>query len=88
MAYNQELAERIRRLTVADHMCCGVLNEDLVVRVGPDRYTAALAQPAVRPMDFTGKPLKGMVYIGPAGPAARQPFAAQPGSISSPPGRL
>ena len=52
---------------VAGHMCCGVLNDDLVVRIGPDRYQSALVHPAARPMDFTGKPLKNMVYIGPEG---------------------
>ena len=35
--------------------------------VGPDRYQEALAQPHVRPMDFTGRPLAGMVYVDPAG---------------------
>ena len=49
------------------HMCCGVLGEDLVVRVGPDRYEEALAQPHARPMDFTGRPLRGMLYVGPEG---------------------
>ena len=36
-----------------------------MVRVGPDRYEESLALPHVRPMDFTGKPLKGYVYVGP-----------------------
>ncbi|KPJ90996.1 MAG: RNA methyltransferase [Gemmatimonas sp. SG8_17] len=45
------------------NMCCGVAGERLVVRVGPDRYEQALARPGVSPMDFTGKPLKGFVYV-------------------------
>ncbi len=49
------------------HMCCGVLNDDLVLRVGPDRYEEALAQPHARPMDFTGRAFKGFVYVGPGG---------------------
>ncbi|MBI4297572.1 MAG: TfoX/Sxy family protein [Chloroflexi bacterium] len=52
---------------VMDNMCCGVLNNDLVVRVGPEHYQEALADPSARPMDFTGRPLKGMLYIGPKG---------------------
>jgi hypothetical protein len=48
-------------------MCCGIVGEDLVVRVGPERYAAALALPHARPMDFTGRALKGMVYVSPAG---------------------
>jgi hypothetical protein len=38
-----------------------------MVRVGPDGYDDALAQPHARPMDFTGRPLAGMVYVAPEG---------------------
>ncbi len=44
-------------------MCCGVLKHDLVVRIGPERYEKALSQPHTRPMDFTGRPLKGFVFV-------------------------
>ncbi len=36
-------------------------------RVGPAAYADCLAQPHAREMDFTGKALKGMVYIAPEG---------------------
>jgi TfoX/Sxy family transcriptional regulator of competence genes len=49
---------------VRGHMCCGVLGSDLVVRVGPASYPAALKEPHAREMDFTGRPLKGLVYVG------------------------
>ncbi len=49
------------------NMCCGIANRDLVVRVGPDGYEEALEQPHARAMDFTGRPLRGMVYVAPAG---------------------
>jgi TfoX/Sxy family transcriptional regulator of competence genes len=52
---------------VAGHMCCGVTNDVLVVRVGRDRYEAALDKPHARPCDFTGKPMKGMVMVPPQG---------------------
>ena len=52
---------------VAGNMCCGVVKDDLVVRVGPDSYEDALAEPHARPMDFTGRPLRSMVYVGPEG---------------------
>jgi len=52
---------------VNGRMCCGVLKGDLVVRVGPERHSEALAAPHARPMDFTGRPMKGFVYVGPAG---------------------
>src|SRR6516165_2346649 len=48
-------------------MCCGLTKADFMVRVGPDRYDDALAQPHARPMDFTGRPLAGMVYVAPEG---------------------
>ena len=48
-------------------MCCGVLKDDLVVRVGAARNAGALAQPHARPMDFTGRPMAGFVYVAPAG---------------------
>lgn len=52
---------------VHGHMACGVVGEDLCVRVGPDAYDDALKKPGAREMDFTGRPLKGMVYVGPRG---------------------
>ena len=48
-------------------MCCGVIQNLLVARVGPDSYESALAEPHTRPMDFTGKPMKGYVYVEPKG---------------------
>ena len=48
-------------------MCCGLTSTALMVRVGPDGYEKALALPHARPMDFTSRPLTGMVYIDPAG---------------------
>ena len=48
-------------------MCCGVLNDNLVVRVGPERYERDLSRPHVRPMDFTGRPMKGYVFVAPGG---------------------
>jgi len=49
------------------HMCCGVLNDDLVLRLGNDAVLTALDQDHTRPMDFTGKVLKSMIYIEPPG---------------------
>ena len=45
------------------HMSVGVIQTDLMVRTGPDSYEDALSQPHTRPMDFTGKPLRGFVYV-------------------------
>ncbi len=52
---------------VRGKMACGVENDGLMVRVGPDAYDEALGRPHARPMDFTGRPMKGFVYVEPAG---------------------
>jgi TfoX/Sxy family transcriptional regulator of competence genes len=52
------------------HMCCGVLNDVLVLRLGEGGAADALREAHTRPMDFTGKPMKSMVYVDPAGYAA------------------
>jgi TfoX/Sxy family transcriptional regulator of competence genes len=46
-------------------MCCGVLNRDLFVRVGPDQRQEALTQPGTRVFDFSGRPSSGMIYVAP-----------------------
>ena len=48
-------------------MFCGIVKDDLMVRVGPKRYEAAMAEAHVRPMDFTGRPMNGYVFVGPGG---------------------
>ena len=52
---------------VNGNMVCGVERNNLVIRVGPDNYEEALKEPHARPMDFTGRPLKGFVYVRPQG---------------------
>jgi hypothetical protein len=51
------------------HMCCGILGTTLMVRLAPGEAQALLAPPHVRPMDFTGRPMRGFLYV--AGPALR-----------------
>lgn len=48
-------------------MCFGIVGSDLIVRVSDDEYETIVRKPHVRPMDFTGRPLSGMVYVAPAG---------------------
>ncbi len=45
------------------NMCCGVVGDELMVRVGAESYEEALAHPYAREMDFTGTPMKGFVYV-------------------------
>jgi TfoX/Sxy family transcriptional regulator of competence genes len=81
VAYNEELAERVREalsdradveekkmfggltFMVAGQMCCGVLKNDLIVRIEPTEFDMLVAQPHVRPFDFTGRPMQGMLYV-------------------------
>lgn len=48
-------------------MFSGVLGDRLVVRLGAEAGAQALERPHTAPMDFTGRPLKGYVYVAPAG---------------------
>jgi len=52
---------------VYGNMACGVLRDDLIVRVGPEGYDAALARPHTRRFDITGRAMRGWVMVGPDG---------------------
>lgn len=52
---------------VSGHMCCGITGDMLMARVGPDNYERCLQDDDAQEMDFTGKPLKGMIYVAPEG---------------------
>jgi TfoX/Sxy family transcriptional regulator of competence genes len=49
------------------NMCVGVWKEFLIVRVGPDAYDDALAEPGVREFDITGRSMTGWVMVEPDG---------------------
>ena len=49
------------------NMCCGIVKSDLMLRLGPEGGDHALDEPHTRPMDFTGRPMSGMVFVEPAG---------------------
>jgi hypothetical protein len=49
------------------NMCCGIVGDILMARVGPTNYEAALRRPHAREMDFTGKSMQGFVYVDPDG---------------------
>lgn len=52
---------------VDDKMCLGIIKEDLMARIAPEEYDEALERKGCRPMDFTGRPMKGFVMINPEG---------------------
>ena len=54
---------------IGGRMAVGVVRDDLMVRVAPDAHDDAVARSHVRPMDFTGRPMRGFVYVAPAGVA-------------------
>jgi len=86
MAYNEFLADRIRRSMVSQKaqieekkmfggltfmlkgkMCCGIVKDELMVRIIENKYDEALKDPHARPMDFTNRPMKGFLFISPEG---------------------
>ena len=67
-AVGERLADALgQTFLLQGNMCCGVVRDELMVRVGPEAHEAALAQPHAREMDFTGKPMRGMVYVSSEG---------------------
>ena len=50
-------------VTVHGNMAVGVMGPDLIVRVGPDAFDAALERPGARPFDFTGRSMTGWVFV-------------------------
>ena len=54
-------------MMVDEKMCVGVIKDNLMARIDPDIYEAALSRDACKPMDFTGKRMKGYVFVEPEG---------------------
>ena len=52
------------------NMSLGIDKDRLMVRVGPEAYESALQKPHARPMDMTGRPMRGFVVVPPEGLAA------------------
>ena len=52
---------------VSNHMCCGITKNLLMARVGPEKYEEYLQNEHTQEMNFTGKTMKGLIYINPEG---------------------
>ena len=52
---------------VKGHMSVGIVQDKLMVRVGTESYDRILRERHARRMDFTGRPMKGFVYVVPSG---------------------
>ena len=61
---------------VNGHMACGIVGDELMLRLGVEGADTALDELHVRPMDFTGKPLSTMVFVEPAGLLSDRALAA------------
>jgi hypothetical protein len=52
---------------VGGNMFCGIIGDELMARVGSDNFDEALGKPGARIMDFSGRPMKGMLFVGSSG---------------------
>jgi TfoX/Sxy family transcriptional regulator of competence genes len=52
---------------LSGNMICGILGEDLIVRVGKKQYENAMQKPHTKVFDLTGKPMRGWVTVKPDG---------------------
>jgi TfoX/Sxy family transcriptional regulator of competence genes len=52
---------------IRGRMSVGIVKDDLMVRVGPEAGDDLVRQPHARPMDFTGRPMKGFVFVASPG---------------------
>ncbi|MDZ4715730.1 MAG: TfoX/Sxy family protein [Cytophagales bacterium] len=59
---------------VNNKMCVGVLGDEMMCRIDPAVYEDALERNGCRPMDFTGRPMKGFVFVEEAGYQLRKDF--------------
>lgn len=60
---------------IRGNMACGILNDDLIVRVGPQKYKDSLKLPNTRQFDITGKPMKGWVMVSSQGHRTKEKLA-------------
>ena len=52
---------------VNNKMCVGVVKNKMMARIDPDIYEDAITKEGCRPMDFTGRPMKGWIFLEPEG---------------------
>ena len=52
---------------VNNKMCVGVAKDEMMCRINPEVQEAALERPGARIMDFTGRPMKGFMFVGEEG---------------------
>ena len=55
-------------------MCIGVVQDEMMCRINPAVYEEALRKDGCREMVFTGKPMKGYVYVSEEGMKTKKEF--------------
>lgn len=55
-------------------MCIGVVKDEMMCRIDPKKDEIALEKTGCRRMDFTGKPMKGYVFISEEGMKTKKSF--------------
>ena len=55
-------------------MCVGVVKEEMMCRINPEMDETVLEMTGCRPMDFTGKRMKGYVFISEDGMKTKKNF--------------
>lgn len=55
-------------------MCVGVIKDEMMCRIDPEIYQAALEKAGCREMDFAGRPMEGYVYINDEGMQTKEQF--------------
>jgi TfoX/Sxy family transcriptional regulator of competence genes len=92
MAYNEELAQRIRErifdlpqvnekemfgglvFMVNEKMCIGVIKDEMMCRIDPERHHVEVEKNGCRTMDFTKKPMLGYIMIEESGMKSKNDF--------------
>ena len=52
---------------VNDKMCVGIIKDELMCRIDPEKHAAAIEMHGCRTMDFTKRPMKGYVLVNDEG---------------------
>lgn len=60
---------------IGGNMVCGVVGDELMSRINPESHAAALEKPHVKPMEFTGRSMKGYLFIEPEGIRTKKELA-------------
>ena len=68
---------------IGGHMALGIVGTELMIRVGPDGYERALARVHAREMDFTGRSMRGFVFVEPAGIKTKRSLASWVGPAAA-----